>query len=229
MKEYSIPIPKEKFESLKNDQKFLKILILARFVNALRFCQMLSLLPPISNSEGTYARTRHTINVPLFTISVLYEGFHFAEKSLETDKGFKEMDVYKNGIGAIISDEKNKKIINHSLSIMRNSFVFHFDHKNITKIGQTLSNYKPASCVFASAHGEAGGNMYYGFADEFFINYLLDHKGAKSDDELKEKYKGLLRDTLNLMQSFSDATEILIAEVLLQLGLRANESAVQPY
>ncbi len=216
--EYYISISKEKFEVLKNNEKFLKILILARFVNALRFCQMLSLLP-ISNTESTYARKRHRINVPLFTSSVLYEGFRFAEKSLETDRDFKEMNVYKKGIGAIINDAKNKKIIDHSLSIMRNRFVFHFDQKHIKSTEQALRRYNSDSYIFASARGDAGGNMYYELADEFFINYLIDPKGAKRKDELNESWKAIFQDTLNLMKIFTEATEKLIAEVLLQLGL----------
>jgi len=218
---YCISISKEKFEDLKNNHKFLKILILARFINALRFCQMSSLLQ-VSDSKGTYARKRQRINGPLFTSSVLYEGFRFAEKSLETDKDFNEMDVYKKGIGVIVNDENNRKLINYSLGIMRNRFVFHFDHKNIASIGESLHNFISDSYIFAFAHGEAAGNMYYELADQFFINYLLNHKGAKSNDELKESLKVLYQETLNLMDRFTEATEELIAEVLSQLGLTVD-------
>ena len=218
MKDYGIPIPKEKFESLKNDQKFLKILILARFINAIRFCQMCSFLP-ISDSEGTYARKRQRINSFLYTGSVLYEGFRFAEKALKKD--FQKMDVYKKGIGAILKDEKTRELKN-SLSIMRNMFVFHFDTKNIQSTGKALQKYDSDSYIFASAHGEAGGNMYYVLADEFFINYVIDQKSAESNDEPKEIYKWLLKDTLDLMDRFTEAAEKLIAEFLLQIGLTVD-------
>ena len=224
--EYQISISKKKFEELRNNTKFLKIMILSRFVNALRFCQMLSLVT-ISNSEGTYARKRHTINVPLFTSSVLYEGFRFTEKSLETDKEFNRMDIYKKGMGAIINDNDNKKLVNQSLSIIRNRFVFHFDQKHIRSTEEALHKFNSDSYIFASAHGEAGGNMYYGLADEFFINYLIDPKGDKSKAELKETWKAILQDTLKLMKDFTEATEKLIAEVLLQLGLTVDVTVTQ--
>ena len=224
--DYYISISKEKFELLKNNQKFLKTIILSRIINALRFCQMLTLLPA-SNNESTYARMRHRINVPLFTSSVLYEGFRFAEKALETDKDFKEMEVYKKGIGAIINDDGNKKLINNRLSIIRNRFVFHFDQKHIEKTEQYLRRYNSDAIIFASACGEAGGNMYYVLADEFFINYLIDPKGTKIKDDLREQWKAILQDTLKLMKIFTEETEKLIAEVLLQLGLTVDTGAIR--
>jgi hypothetical protein len=213
--EYCISISKEKFEVLKNDRKFLKILILTRFINGLRFCLMSSFLP-VSDREGTYARKRQTINGFLFTASVLYEGFRFAEQALKED--FQKMDVYKEGIGAMIEDKKIKEL-RETLRIMRNIFVFHFDTKNIQRTGQSLQTYNSDSYIFASAHGEASGNMYYVFADEFFINFLLDEKNVKSKDGLIEIYKGLLKDTRDLMSRFIEAAEKLIDEVLLEMGL----------
>jgi len=219
--EYRISISKERFEVLKNNQKFLKILILARFVNALRFCQMSSFLK-ISDTEGTYARKRQTINAPLFTSSVLYEGFRFAEEALKKDKDFNQMDVYKEGIGAIINDDKNKKLIKNSLRIMRNRFVFHFDQIHLKDTEESLHKYNSDSYIFALAHGEAGRNMYYALADEFFINFLLDKEGTKSKEELSKSLKDLYQDTLKLMARFTEETEKLIAEVLLQFGLTVD-------
>ena len=80
---WDISCSKSDFDKIKSDETFLGLLSLARFVNALRFCQKAAI-----DAEGDQnpSKTRSTINSFLFASSVLYEGFLLIEKLNKTYK-----------------------------------------------------------------------------------------------------------------------------------------------
>lgn len=77
---WEIVCSKDKFDDLRSDDRFLALLTLARFVNALRFCQQAVI---DAQNKDTPSGSRQRINSFLFASSVLYEGFIGSRRTLE--------------------------------------------------------------------------------------------------------------------------------------------------
>ncbi len=65
-----------------------------------------------------------------------------------------------------------------------------------------MSEYK-----FASGVGKAGGDMYFGLADEAVINYLLEPVPNEPDENLKQRYEKILQETVQVMGRFIASAE----------------------
>ena len=172
-KAYDIRCSKAVFDVVKTDARFLGLLILARFVNALRFSQKAG----IDGHKSTgYAGARSTVNSFLFSASILYEGFILVEK-LATH--FRDLDSFKIGFGVLLKDKKVSSIRKSVLGRMRNKFVFHFD-QDVAK--EALDDLDLPEYKFASGVGKAAGEMVFVLADEAVINYLLQPAPGESNE-----------------------------------------------
>jgi hypothetical protein len=204
---------KEIFEKLKNDERFLNLLTLARFFNALRFCQQ----PVIDARSSTRpSSSRQSINSFLFASSVLYEGFLLAEK---LGQYFRDLESFKNGFAVLFRDNKIRTLRETVLKRMRNKFVFHFDRDIVS---EALEYFELPNYRFATGFGKSSGELYYGLADEAVMNYLLQSKPNDTDIELNNRLKTMMTDITQLMGEFTNAAEQLIAEVLISMGWTAK-------
>jgi hypothetical protein len=206
---WDITCSKEEFEKIKSDERFLGLLTLARFVNALRFCQK-AVLDIKDDSLPSSARTR--INSFLFASSILYEGFLLVERLV---KHYNDLDSFKNGFGSLLRNKSVQELKDSILKRARNKFVFHFDN-DVAK--ESLERFDLPNINFASGYGKYTGEMYFGLADEIAINFLLRPKENESDESLKERFSEILKDTANIMGNFSQSADLLIADVLKNMG-----------
>jgi hypothetical protein len=210
---YDISCSKSIFDVVKTDERFLGLLTLARFVNALRFCQKAG----IDGKESTgYAGARSTINSFLFSASILYEGFLLVEK---LGKNFRDLDSFKSGFGVLLRDKKVRTLRKSVLTRMRNKFVFHFDQE-VAK--ESLKNFELPEYKFASGVGKAAGEMVFVLADEAVLNYLLQPTPSEPDEILAKRYKEILQDTIDVMGKFLDAAERLMGDVLKDMGFKVT-------
>ena len=149
---YDISCSKATFDVVKKDARFLSLLTLARFVNALRFCQKAGI-----DAKGTAgpAGSRSSVNSFLFAASVLYEGFLLVQK---LGKHFRDRDSFRSGFGALLRDKKVRSLRESLLNRMRNKFVFHFDEE-VAK--ESLENFDLPEYKFASGIGKASGQMLF--------------------------------------------------------------------
>ena len=210
---WDISCKKETFDTLKKDTKFFNILALARFINALRFCQQPAIDANISNRPSA---SRQSINSFLFASAVLYEGFILVEK---LGKYFKDYDSFKNGFAVLLRDSEIKKLRQSFLYRMRNKFVFHFDYKIMS---ESLEDFEISNYRFVTGFGKSSGELYYGLADEVVMNYLLQPQDSDTDDELNTKLRSMMKDITALMGQFTEAAERLITEVLISMGWTAK-------
>lgn len=215
---WDIVCSKRQFDKLKSDERFLALLRLARFVNALMFCHR-----PVINAGNmdTPDATRQRINSFVFASSVLYEGFRVAE---QLGKHFRQLDSFKNGFANLMRDRNAQNLKNTILKRMRDKFVFHFDKDVATEAleGFELPHYK-----FATGKGKVFGQMYFCLADEVVMNFLLQLKDEESDDELKLRFQNITQDITQLMVKFLEAAEKLIAEALIQMGWVLRDSSLR--
>src|SRR5262245_53517986 len=98
---------------------------------------------------------------------------------------------------------------------MRNKFVFHFD---VTVAKEALKEFQLPEYKFASGIGKAGGEMYFGLADEAMLNYLLELVQNEPEENLKQRYEKILQEIVELMGRFIISAERLMADVLRNMG-----------
>jgi len=127
---------------LRDDERFLGLLTLARFINALRYFQKSAI-----DSKGTNdpVAARSVLNSFWYGSSVLYEGFLLVEKLA---KVFKDLDSFKGGFGALLRDHQVQSFRNSVLKRMRNKFGFHFDEEVVK---ESLKDFELAEYKFGKA------------------------------------------------------------------------------
>lgn len=206
---YDITCSKDEFEVLRTNENFLELLALARVLNALRFFHKTAM---DSYALSGPVRARSSINSFLYAGSVLYEGFHTVEK---LGKDLKSLDSFKSGFGVLLKDQTVRSFRNSVLHKMRNKFVFHFD---VRVAKEALKEFQLPEYKFASGIGKAGGEMYFGLADEAMLNYLLDPVQNEPEENLKQRYEKILQETVELMGRFIMSAERLMADVLSNMG-----------
>jgi len=206
---YDIVCSKERFNLLKNDERFLGLLTLSKAINALRFCQQAAI--DAKDMAGP-AGARSRINSFLYASSVLYEGFLIVEK---LGKHFKNIDSFRNGFGALLKDKTVRSLRESVLKRMRNKFVFHFD-PDVAR--ESFTNFELSEYTFASGIGKASGEMYFGLADEAVINFLLQPTQNEPDESLKGRWEKILEETSQIMGRFTESTERLMADALVEMG-----------
>jgi len=210
---WDITCTKEIFDTLRTDERFLNLLTLARFFNALRFCQQ-PVIGAIKSDKPS--ASRQSINSFLFASSVLYEGFLHVEK---LGQYFRDFDSFKNGFAVLLRDKKIKKLRATALKRMRNKFVFHFDREVSM---EALKDFEIPNYRFATGFGKASGELYYGLADEAVMNYLLQPQPEDTDGALNKRLRSLMEDITELLGKFTKAAELLIADALVTMGWTAE-------
>jgi hypothetical protein len=206
---YDITCSKNDFEHLRTNEEFLELVSLARVLNALRFFYKTAM---DSYALSGPVRARSSINSFLYAGSVLYEGFRTVEK---LGKDLKSLDSYKSGFGVLLKDQTVRSFRGSVLYKMRNKFVFHFD---ATVAKEALKEFHLPEYKFASGESKAGGDMYFGLADEAMINYLLEPIGNEPDESLKRRYEKILQETVEVMGRFIKCAEKLMGDVLSNMG-----------
>jgi hypothetical protein len=212
-KVWDIECTPDTFKALKSDERFLGLLTLARFANAIRFCQQPAINACKSDSP---ASCRQIINSFLFASSVLYEGFRLVER---LGKHFRELASFKRGFGTLLRDKNVKALRESVLDRMRNKFVFHFDD-DVAK--DALTNFELPNYKFASCLGNAHGEMYFTLADEAIMNYIMQPEPTESDDDFRNRLQKLIKDVTELMVNFALAVDSLMAEALPNMGWTAK-------
>lgn len=206
---WGIECTPDAFDAMKSNKKFLGLLTLARFLNALRFCQQ----PAIDTLKvDSPIDRRRMINSFLFASSVLYEGFLLVER---LKKIFQKFDSFKNGFGILLKDKSVIDLRKSVLHRMRNKFVFHFDN-NIAI--DALRNLELPKYRFASCLGKAPGNMYFELADLAVVIYLTQPGSKIIYGVETQQFTRLAQEVTALMNRFSDAAMKLMDEVLPSLG-----------
>jgi hypothetical protein len=195
----------EKFNALRSDRKFAKLLNLARAVNAIYFCFKVLL---DHGGDMTPVGQRQHINAFLFSAGALYEGFAVADT---LEKHFGDQDAYRDGFAKLLKDPKTKELRSTILRRMRNKLIFHYDEDVARK---TLPKLELKSYIFASGTGDKRKGTYYNLADEIVLNYLLND--CESPDDEARQFRDALQDIANALSRFIECSDALIANVLSQ-------------
>lgn len=204
---WDIFCPSEKFDTLRQDERLVALLTLARIVNSMRFTQMAAVSVA---DDSTANNKRQRMNSFLYLGALLFEGLKFTET---LGKHFKDLKSYKDGFQKIQKDTGVKDLSRSLLDPLRNKIVFHYDGDIPSDSLQTIdfSEY-----VFASSHGETQGGIYYDLSDQIVVHSLI--QPDKDQEEMERRFRDFVQRTTDLSRRFSKAADMLIAEGLKKLG-----------
>ena len=96
--QWSIRIPRERFESLRGEESFRQALALGRFLNSFRFVQDSFL----QGQRDQPAGARQRITGFFFLAGVLYEGLELIKRMA---RHFRNFDAWKREISPILQDQ----------------------------------------------------------------------------------------------------------------------------
>ncbi len=206
----------EKFEDLRNDERFWSIVTLARTLNALRFSQVAFFAV---SDEDTPAARRQRINSFVYSSAILYEALNFAQT---LGKYFSDLPEFQEGFGRLFQDKALLQFRDTTLHQIRNKFTFHFDGQVPP---QALQHFTEPPYIFASGLGPTVGNTYYELADLASLYYLLTENGEElKQGELEARFIDLTTSTKNISEAFGIAGDKLIGAGLVQLDPAAQLS-----
>jgi hypothetical protein len=218
-----ITISPDEFERIKTDPDFVTLMTLARVTNTINFCiSVMKSANEQSKLSDTPAGSRQLLNAFLFSAGALYEGMIIVQS---LGREFRSLDSFINGFQQLWADRNIQQLRQGALNHTRNQVAFHFWRDSV--IGDTLRNIntEPTSeaITFAAAKssnpakaGVAPNDIYYTFADEVVVNFLVGQPaaGQSSEDKLLADWQRIT----DLLNRFLDCANDLIEEVVTLKG-----------
>ncbi len=195
-------IDKKTFDILRKDEKFVSVVNLGRFFNAL----MSSLDDYLRYADDKTAReSRQKFAAFFAALGYLHEGINLFEKLKEQFAG--EPEFIKT-IGKLLSDPEIREF-NKKLANIRNNTSFHFSNKVTKKI---LHELRFNEYIFMSYDSEKAGDMHFELSDNININYYTS--GLKTNEAEERFLRELLSKSSNLTKRTVEAVQTFIWEYM---------------
>jgi hypothetical protein len=207
--EWEVFCTSSEFDQVRNNEKFQRIVTLARIVNSIRFIQI-----AVTGQKGndTPSAVRQRIASLFYLAGVLYEGLKFADRLGEI---FHQSDAFQKGVAQVLTDKRVKKLRAGELELLRNEAVYHHDDHVIAKAIGTMSANE---YVFVSAAGKKRGDIYYDLADLAVLQYALGM--PESTKAFETAAADLLGRITDVAIRFANASDTLIAITIREFGWR---------
>jgi hypothetical protein len=207
--EWEIACDRETFQRVRREAKFPYIVALARAVNAMNSIHSLLRRPP---GPETPERVRNGINSYFFASALLYEGLILIRKMNST---FANDETFQGGLRMLLKDPVAQMVERDHLNSARNHVVFHFLPDEFKKAIDKSADDRQ---VFITGIGEKKGDLHYSYADTLAAEVIA---GTSNDDpKFWSTFENAARDTSELLITFADEAEELIANYLGAWGFK---------
>lgn len=205
-REWSVVCSKEVFESLKDNEAFVALVLLGRITNAIRFFHLifLSVL-----EDETPSGKRQRLNCFLFLGPALAEGLDYAST---LGRLFNDREVF-SCFREFLDRSETKAYRRGIVRRIRNKMAFHFDATAMHEALNRIEFEEPRLCTGV---GPTVGETYYELSDEAAIHSVL----IAEDGEILpwHSLEDLMRDTAVLSSEFGRCADRLIGQVSEELG-----------
>lgn len=209
-----IIIDKATFDLLKRDEKFVSVVNLGRFFNAL----MSSLDDYLHYADDTTAhQSRQKFAAFFAALGYLHEGINLFKK---LEEQFADEMIFIKTIGKILVDPDIKEF-SKTLANIRNNTSFHFSNKVTKKI---LHELKFNEYVFVSFDNGEAGDMHYELSDNVNINYYTS--GLKTNEEEEKILRELLSKSSTLIEKTVQAVQNFIWEYLNDSFVKSPQAGI---
>ena len=198
--QWSIRIPRERFESLRGEESFRQALALGRFLNSYHFVQDSFL----QGQRDQPAGARQRITGFYFLAGVLYEGIELIKRMA---RHFRNLDAWKREISPILQDRLFDHLFVKSLQPLRNQTVFHFTEDSVI---EPLRHCDLDELVFVAGFEDRRGELFYELSDLLALDLFIDEYGT-TDQQLK-RAEILMQRTTEFAIQLSGAAEAVLNE-----------------
>ena len=209
--QWSIRIPRERFESLRGEESFRQALALGRFLNSFRFVQDSFL----QGQRDQPAGARQRITGFFFLAGVLYEGLELIKRMA---KHFRHLDAWKREMSPILQDQLFDRLFAKSLHPLRNQAVFHFTEDSVV---EPLRHCNSDELVFVAGFEDRNGELFYDLSDMLALDLFIDEHG--SQDHQLARAKVLMDRTTELAILLTRAAEGVLNEYVQSNGFTVSQ------
>ena len=208
--QWSIKIPRERFESLRGEESFRQALALGRFLNSFRFVED-SFLQGLRDQP---AGVRQRITGFFFLAGILYEGLELIKRMA---KHFRNFDAWKREMGPILQDPLFDRLFAKSLQPLRNQAVFHFTEDSVV---EPLRHCDLDELVFVAGFEERRGEVFYELSDLLALDLFVNEHGS-ADKQLTQA-EVLMARTTKLAIQLADVAEAVLNEYVQSNGFTVS-------
>lgn len=206
MSPWRVVCDEERFNELREDDRFVALLTLGRATNAIRFYHHAYL---DAAEDDSPAGKRQRLNAFMFLGAALREALRYSQtlgRHFADSPGF---ECFRKLLGSNETQAYQNGILRH----LRNKVTAHFEEQ-ITR--ETLSSLDFGDPRLACGEGKTVGASYYDLADEVAVHSVLvvDAEEPRSWDELEE----LMKQTRDISIEFGKCADRLIGEVGRRMG-----------
>ena len=209
--QWSIRIPRERFESLRGEESFRQALALGRFLNSFRFVED-SFLQGLRDQP---AGVRQRITGFFFLAGILYEGLELIKRMA---KHFRNFDAWKREMGPILQDPLFDRLFAKSLQPLRNQAVFHFTEDSVV---EPLRHCDLDELVFVAGFEERRGEVFYELSDLLALDLFVNEHG--SADKQLTRAEVLMARTTKLAIQLADVAEAVLNEYVQSNGFTVSQ------
>ena len=209
--QWSIRIPRERFESLRGEESFRQALALGRFLNSFRFVQDSFL----QGQRDQPAGARQRITGFFFLAGVLYEGLELIKRMA---KHFRHLDTWKREMSPILQDQLFDRLFAKSLQPLRNQAVFHFTEESVV---EPLRHCNLDELVFVAGFEDRNGELFYDLSDMLALDLFIDEYG--SQDQQLARADVLMERTVELAIQLAGAAEGVLNEYVQSNGFTVSQ------
>lgn len=210
--QWSITIPKDRFESLRGDESFRQALALGRFLNSYRFLQDSFL----QGQRDQPAGARQRITGFLFMAGVLYEGLELIKRMA---RHFRHFESWKREMVPLLRDRQFDRLFSKSLQPLRNQAVFHFTEDSVV---EPLHHCDLEELVFVAGFEDRRGELFYELSDLLALDLFIDDNGSASQQLAKAE--ALMIRTTEFAIQLTGAAEAVLYEYVQANGFRGSPS-----
>jgi len=207
-----IELSPARLDELRQDPRIALLLLLGRMSNALRFAHT---APLEVHDEGTPRAGRQLNGAFFLQVATTQE-------AIDTLRGLavhlKDLRAWQEEVVPLLRDPELRQLEREGIRDLRRKIAFHFDLEAIqTGLGQA----KDTDVRLLASRGTAVKDVYFPFADEVALAFLIPTRGLSSD-----AYRGAVHPWLQRATQMSvrvaGAVESLIVELCKALELRAT-------
>jgi hypothetical protein len=205
--------PRERWLAIRNDERFVELMRLARIANSLGIC-VLPLTHTLSDLSPSARRNRFAAFC--YAGALLKEGLDLAQS---LGKWFREWEQYKAGFGVLIADNQVRELKAKVLDVLRNKLVFHFDRDALSAAFAAFPTHGDVRILsFPLEVGPRFDATYFDAADDAVLAYFFGH--AQDDEEYYKIVGGFMESVADINSRFIIASHNLVARGLIELGCR---------
>lgn len=205
-----ISLPRQEFERVKQNPRFVRIVQLARIVNTLRYTHMAGVRSCLDDDTSG---PRQRIASSLYVAGLLYEGFRVVDV---LGKDFKTSRAFTSGFALLLKEREIVQLRQGVLNDLRNKAVFHSD-EDAVRAGLDRIDAEPV--VFARSRSGTSGSAHYELADLAVLEYTFGGLAATDLDRERERITRLI---FEVALKFEECADKLIVEVLRDTGWKGE-------